>query len=156
MASSSSSSLTLPLQLLRYGTSSSHVGLRRPLYRPSPPSIRLLAARGLRPVAAVASYHDEASGGCAGAGDDGIVAAATSVGLHQVADDAAAAAELRAARCVGRAPQPPKGRSGKPKEGGGGKVHAAPPTAAAKPVPRAPAPPGLPKERSGGQGGKIH
>ncbi|RLM62305.1 PH domain leucine-rich repeat-containing protein phosphatase 1-like [Panicum miliaceum] len=149
MALSSSS-----LQLLRtYGTSSSSVGLRRPLYRPSPSSVRLRAARVLRPVAAAASYHEEASG-YAGAGDDGI-AAATSVALHQV-DDAAAAAELRAARTVGRAPQPPKGRPGKPKEGGGGKVHAAPTTSAAKRVPRAPAPPGLPKEGSGGQGGKIH
>ncbi|CAL5010442.1 unnamed protein product [Urochloa decumbens] len=123
---SSSSSLSLPLQLLRFGTStssSSRVGLCA-LHRPSPASIRLRQpARGLRPVAAV-SYHD----GTAGHGED----------------DAAVAAELRAARAVVRA--------GKPKEGGGGnggKIHAVA-VSAVKPALR------LPKEGSGGQGGSIH
>ena len=156
MAAAASSLLTLPLQLLRYGTpSSSRVGLRAH-HPPSPPSVRLRAARGPRPIAAAAaSYHDDASG--CGAGDDDGIAAATSVALlHQVDEDAAAAAGLRAARPVGCAPQPPKGRAGKPKEGGGGKVHAAPTSSAAKRTPRAPAPAGLPKEGSGGQGGKVH
>ncbi|CAO2187160.1 unnamed protein product [Urochloa humidicola] len=139
---SSSSSLSLQLQLLRYGTSSSsRVGLRA-LHRLSPPSVRLRQPmRGLRPVAAV-SYHDEASG----QGD----AAATSVLLRQV-DENAVMAELRAARTVGRASQAPKGRpAGKPKEGGGGnggKIHAAAMTATSQ---------RKPKEGRGGQGGSTN
>ncbi|OEL14983.1 hypothetical protein BAE44_0023998 [Dichanthelium oligosanthes] len=146
----SSSSLTFPLHLLRCGTSSSaRLGRLSALYRPSSSRsvVRLQPTRGLlRPVAAAASYHDEAA---AGHGDNGGIAAA-SVLLHQVDD----VAELRAAR-VGRAPQPPKGRPGKPKEDGGGKIHAAP-TSAANRALGAPAPLGLPAEGSGGQGGSRH
>ncbi|CAL5008156.1 unnamed protein product [Urochloa decumbens] len=136
---SSSSSLSLPLQLPRYGASSSRVRLRA-LHRSSLPSVQLRQpARGLRTMAAV-SYHDEA----AGQGDDTIAATTSTLSLRQVVDDASVAAELRAARAVGRA--------GKPKEGGGGnggKIH--PVTmSAAKLALR------LPKEGSGGQGGSIH
>ncbi|CAO2164244.1 unnamed protein product [Urochloa humidicola] len=140
---SSSSSLSLPLQLLRTGTSSSPIGLRS-VYRPSPSTrLRLPVARGLRPIAAV-SYNDEA----AGHGGDAI-AAATSVLLRQV-DGNAVAAELRAARTPGRrGPQAPKGRpAGKPKEGGGGnggKIHAVPVASLRKP-----------KEGSGGQDGSTN
>ncbi|CAO2200644.1 unnamed protein product [Urochloa humidicola] len=142
----SSSSLSLPLQLLPCGTSFSRVGILA-IHRPSPPSIRLQPARGRQSMAAV-SYHEDAS---AGHGDGG-VAAASSVVLRQVVDDAAVV-ELRAVR-IGRAPQVPMGRpAGKPKEGGGGsggKIHAAPTSAAMMRALR------LPKEGSGGQGGSIN
>ncbi|CAL4996976.1 unnamed protein product [Urochloa decumbens] len=99
----SSTSLTLPLQLLRLESSSSRVGLRA-LHRPSPASVRLRQpARGLRPVAAV--YHDDASAW------NGNAAPKSTLLLHQVVDDSAVAAELRTARTtVGRAHEAPKRR----------------------------------------------
>ncbi|CAL5010440.1 unnamed protein product [Urochloa decumbens] len=106
MASSSSTSLTLPLQLLRLESSSSRVGQLRALHRPSPASVRLRQpAKGLKPIAAV-SYHDKA----AGHGDNAITAATSTLLLRQVVDDTAVAAELRAARTVGRAHEAPKRR----------------------------------------------
>ncbi|CAL5008158.1 unnamed protein product [Urochloa decumbens] len=107
MASSSVTSLTIPLHLLhRFGSSSSRVGLRA-LHRPSPPSVRLRQpARGLlRAIAAV--YHDDASAWHGN--DDGIAAATSTLLLRQVVDDAAVV-ELPAARTVGRAPEAPKRR----------------------------------------------
>ncbi|CAO2176329.1 unnamed protein product [Urochloa humidicola] len=129
------SSLSLPLQLLPYGTSFSRVEIRA-IHRPSPPSIRLQPARGRQSMVAV-SYHEDAS--------------TSSVPLRQVVEDAAVD-ELRAVR-IGRAPQVPMARpAGKPKEGdggSGGKIHATL-TPAAMRAPR------LPKEGSGGQGGSIN
>lgn len=100
----------------------------------------------MKPVAAVSS-HDEHS-------DNGIV---MSVLLRQQVDDVAAVGELRVARSTkGRAPSPPMGSPGKPKVGGGGKVHVVT-TSVAKGGQRSPTPPGgLPAEGSGGQGGHIH
>ena len=135
---SSSYTLSLPLlQLPRYA-SSARLGLSA-LNRASP-SARLQTAKDLRSVAAT-SYQHEA----AGHGDNGGIAATTSA-LHLVAGDDAAAELMRAAaRVRGGAPRSSKGRPDKPREGSGGKVHAAPPTLLR-----------LPKEGAGDQGGSIH
>lgn len=147
MASSSSSyTLSHPLQLPRYASSSARLGQAAgaPYSRPLLTSAGCLqttnsARGGLRSVAAT-SYQREAQGH----GDNGM-AAASALRHPVVADDAALVAELRAARVRG-APRSPKGRPGEPREGSGGKVHAAAPTTLLR----------QPKEGSGGQGGSIH
>ncbi|CAO2210007.1 unnamed protein product [Urochloa humidicola] len=138
---SPSSSLSHPLQLLRFGTSSSGIALRR-FHRPAPPSsVRLRQpARGRQEPTAAVSYHGEASGH----GNDAIAAAATSVLLRQVNENAVVA-ELRAARTVGRASQPRKPKEGG--GGGGGKIHAAAMSVASA---------RRPKEGHGGQGGSTN
>lgn len=147
----SSSWLSLPIQLLRYyapsSSSSNRLGLGS-VHRPSPHCARMhmQPAKGLKPVTAT------------GRGDGGGVDAASP--LRLLADEVAPELHAAAKRMVGGgALHSPKGRPGSPTEGsGGGKIrttHAAAPTTTFARA-RGPTPPGLPAEGSGGNGGTKH
>lgn len=142
---SSSYTLSRPLQPPRYA-SSARRGLSALNGRHSP-STRLQTTtrtKGLRSVVVAAtSYQHEA----AKHGDNGGIAATSALRLVAGDDEAAAKLMRAAARVRGGAgaSRSPKGRPGAPREGSGGKVHAAPPALLR-----------LPKEGAGGQGGSIH
>ncbi|KAJ1267490.1 hypothetical protein BS78_07G060600 [Paspalum vaginatum] len=124
------SSVSLRLHLLR----SLQAALCRDLPSARARRLQLRSTRGLETVVEAASYHGSEAAALDGDGDD------------------VSAAELmmRAARSARTAGGGPNGRPGQPKEGGGGSVNA---TVLAQ---RAPTPPGLPAEGSGGQGGSVH
>jgi hypothetical protein len=127
MALALRSCTSLPLQLLRYASSHSHLGA---LYHRRLPSARLQ----LR--AAASSYKDAA-------GNDGIIAAATTCAPVEV-DAAAAAEQLGKARRGALPCYPDEGRHNPPKEGN------------RRDIMSNPSPPGPPVEGSGGNGGAHH